>query len=262
MDEKPKFWDFYRASRRLKDGEHAYLSDRLCDLLSYLRILLFIVYLVILGLITYPIFNNTWRNIIFDLFIVAAAGIAVLDLILISIFYLFAKLKKILEDEPEKTAPPKTNPKYRKINLCAYLILFLFLFLNSVSFAYLLYFAEGKGNAAQVRVSIDMPGGNSVSLSDTSPQELNFPSGYLNPDNRIGLKINTYDISGDMYVYINGGEVGKESDEYGVWFFWQNDYFKSSSSYLLNYYEIKQSNTLEVKSDTFDKKWTFTIVEG
>lgn len=273
MDEKPTFWQFYRARWRQRySSEFIYtigkerrvsgiyykpdFYDRLCFLID----ILFCLPLTLIIIMQF----DFWKNLDSDIFIVSYAALFLLDILLWRIIFSFMDFKKLPEDEWEATDYKKIN-KYRKLKkgiiISLTTIITLFMLLNSYSFAYLRYIAEG-GQGGRIGIAeaiVYVPDNTIVRPSQETVTDGTFNVKKNSDEKEIDIKIKTAKLPEKVYIYLNGKDITDNKPDYKTWYFWEGGYFNKTFNYDTKLKKLDGLNTLEVKSENFDKVWTFTL---
>lgn len=207
--------------------------------------------------------NSPWFNLIFELIIIYTIVGYLLELAWYRRIYKQSIFDIVPENEWEASVKKrkKTRRWSKILDLVGTAISAVFIFLlllNTYSFTYIRYIANGGAKAAAADVSISYER-NSIELNETTPYMVfSIKSIYGKNDFWVHLDVSKY--PGDIDIYINGNKVIPH--RYGRYpgFIWDSAYFENSISLELNLDILKDLNTLEIKGgNDFYKKWTFTL---
>lgn len=268
MDEKPGFWQFRRAVwYDTPNREHLHIySNKKGDIKIYnkpksLRLKKHLVwgFMPILFISFLSEFQIVMYNLIFDFF----AALIIFNFLFYLLLYKRTQFYEIPEKEWEgydKDAMfnKKKRGAFWGISMEAATLFLVFCLLNSYSLTSLRYLAEGGpgGNTGAAEAEIFMPD-SIIDLNNEGIHNQPLRTGYTKND--ISITVYTEKIPGRIYVYLNGREVSTQKTYMYPWFFWQNEYFESEFKGEAVYADFRDLNTLEVKSESFDKVWTFTV---
>ncbi len=271
MHEMPDFWDYYNAVKRVKkDDEFLPVYSRDTGKLTvyyqpeeiqnkpvkYIGGTL--SFLLLIGIAVLSFNYRLWPNFNVDCNMLNA-GVGLLSGIIVYRYtYNKSELKTASYEEWEQSEQSKRKPRGRVRMIWRYTALFLTLiaFFNTYFFTYLRYEYEGGSLVSAVQVTFNIRE-NSIVLDDSTP--INSVLYGLRGKETIILDISLIRIPEDVSVYLNGQVLERGYFDKHFHFFWQDDYFKSTGHAFIAVSELKEHNTLEIRTNDFRKVWTFTL---
>lgn len=281
MDEKPGFWQFFKSKWRGRHSDrYIYITGKKNEVLSIyskpnlyviISTIFYFLYLSIppISFLVVRVIYHSWENMYcdnmyLDVVIACYASLLLLEILLAIAVHTFMKFKKLPEDEWEKTDYKDIIIKSKKVTNAIFksflTILLIFFFLNSYSFGYLRYLAGGESaKMGMAQVFVDTP--RYITVKEDQTDET-FKVNTVEGTSDVDFKIETAWILNKVYIYVNGTNISGYYINEGGWFFWQSRYFVRQIYLNLDSAILHKSNTLEVKSDNFDKVWTFTVEQG
>lgn len=286
MNDKPKFWDFYRANRLSKfyGEDELYVYDRkkgkralynklpLKTRYKYQYIGAGIM-LALCAIIIIPWFIYQDRVLFLSsslpefLLIIYFATQFIGNIIINKLLYArmdFEKISEIDWDDKKESAYRRSRFWQMRfpwlLTAGIYLFMFLYMGFTPVYVRYLVDSASGSPWQASVRIST--PEDNSIYLdSETQPGDVFTLEGFDNND-KASISIWTLSIPEQVRLFINGEAVDYGQDVYMSGYagrFWENHYFSIHINDEIHLNVHEGENTLELRSANFDREWTFTL---
>lgn len=278
MGEKPRFWSFFRAYRQSKMKEDLlYIYERkkgklalykklpLTERRRWRNIMLissYAVYLaVVISAFVLKLLNVIlWFGICWDFILLGGVLLYILLIMghkLLHSTMAFEKISEIDWNDEKEAIYKKTRSHYKMIYIINAVLWSLLFLMNSFSLAYLKYLAEGGQQAGSASVFIHTYDG-SINLSKETPYgkvfDIKDRQGSLTE-----IDISTDKIPEQVKLYINGEETDYTVSRISSFSNFFSDYFDIDISGEISLDLPEGQNTLELKSDSFYKKWTFTL---
>lgn len=273
VNEKPRFWDFYRAMRAVKKDDiylNVYSRETLSSKIYYLTdkmqskgvrfiggLIFGVLFIVILLL---PDEHICWPNSDFDANLINALISLLINIAVYRYIYSKAEFEEVPEEEwiNSRQAKRKQRKKLLKILNYVFAVLAAAIFFNTYFFTYLRYAYEGGARVSSANVSIEMPE-TIIKLDNTTPEGAPFNAGRL-PDNKnIRMKIELARVPEEASIYLNGKYVEEFCFRRFPHYFWEDDYFRSHAYCFSDTGDYLQDNTLEIRTRDFSKVWTFAL---
>lgn len=288
MDEKPGFWKFFWAYRqsRNENGIFYIYDKKRGKLTGYKKILsgwmralqtkisLIAAGIVILVSVPLIIFHEGilfFNNILYDLMCVFSIILLIVGTLIPNmILYYSMNFEKVTErdwnDENEtvyRKVRHVNGPFYQSAFLgllCMYLVFAILFGLTGIYTRYAIDRALGDKGEAEVTINLSKV--NIIDLDMDTQQYKAFSIPNLSEDEQADIFIRTERVPEVTKLFINGKEA-EYIDK-------NNIYSYSGLIFSSSYFNIQQSggilfkahygkNTLELKSPSFDKVWTFTV---
>jgi hypothetical protein len=271
LEHKPDFWDYYNAVKKVKKDDeflpvyskdtgkltvYYHQNDIQNKPAKYISGILSFLLLVGIAIVSFK--YSLWPNFNIDGNMLNA-GIGLLSGIMVYRYtYNKSEFKTVPYEEWEQSEQSKRKPRGRARMIWRYSALFLALlaFFNTYFFTYLRYQYEGGSFVSAAEVTLGMHE-NSIVLDDSTPENSVL---YGLPDREtIIMNISLIRIPEEASVYLNGVVLERGYFKKHFHFFWQEDYFKSTGHVYFKQGELKEHNTLEIRTKDFSKAWTFML---